>query len=78
MSEESIASPSTTDKSLDPELIYFNDECDLEIKWIYLEGHTVTFLHKNLYITYKLDKWFKDLNPYFTLGNSLFEATKLT
>ena len=48
MSEESIASPSTTDKSLDPELIYFNDECDLEIKWIYLEGHTVTFLHKNI------------------------------
>ena len=32
----------------------------------------------NLYITYKLDKWFKDLNTYFTLGNSLFEAIKLT
>ena len=32
----------------------------------------------NLCITYKLDKWFKDLNTYFTLGNSLFEAIKLT
>ena len=32
----------------------------------------------NLYITYKLDTWSKDLNTDFALGNFLFGAVKLT
>ena len=41
----------------------------------------MSFLHKNvvnLYVSYNLDEWSKDLNTHFTLGNSLFEAVKLT
>ena len=39
------------------------------------------FLYKevvNLYISYKLDEWSKDLNTDFALGNCLFGAVKLT
>ena len=32
----------------------------------------------NLYISYKLDTWSRDLSTGFTLGNCLFGATKLT
>ena len=41
----------------------------------------MSFLHKkviNLYISYTLDKWSKDLDTYFTQGHCLFEAVKLT
>ena len=46
-----------------------------------LKQNSVSFLHKNkanLYITYKLGTWPKDINTNFTLGNSLFGAVKLT
>ena len=46
-----------------------------------LKQNSVSFLHKNLvnlYITYKLDAWSKDLNTDFTLGNCLFGSVKLT
>ena len=39
------------------------------------------FLHKHvadLYITYKLDTWSRNLNTFLTLGNCLFGAAKLT
>ena len=39
------------------------------------------FIHKkvvNLYISYKLDTWLRDLHPDFTLGNCLFGAVKIT
>ena len=42
---------------------------------------SVSFLHKNvvnLYITYKLDTWSRDLNTEFILCNCLFEAIKKT
>ena len=41
----------------------------------------MSFVHKkvvNLYITYKLDTWSKDLNTNFTLGNYLFGVVKVT
>ena len=46
-----------------------------------LKQNSVSSLHKNmvnLYITYKLDAWSKDLNTDFTLGNCLFGSVKLT
>ena len=50
-------------------------------KGICLKQKSVSFLHKNvvnLCISYTLDKWSKDLETYFTLGNCLFGAVKLT
>ena len=41
----------------------------------------MSFLHKNevnLYISYELDTWPRDLNTDFILGNCLFGAVKLT
>ena len=51
------------------------------MKGICLKQKSVSLLPKkivSLYITYKLDKWSKDLNTEFTLGNWLFRAVKLT
>ena len=53
----------------------------MKFKGFHLEQGSVSFHHKNivkLYILYKLDTWSKDLNTYFTLGNCLFWAVKLT
>ena len=46
-----------------------------------LRQDSVPFLHKNvvnLYITYELDTWSRDLNIDFTLVNCLFGAVMLT
>ena len=32
----------------------------------------------NLYICYELDRWSRDIDADFTLGNCLFESVKLT
>ena len=76
MSQESIALQSTIDQSFYPEVIsLFHGKYDLKFE------RFVSFLHKNivdLYITYKLDTWSKDLNTDFKLGNYLFRAVKLT
>ena len=48
---------------------------------MFLKQDSVSFLHKNeenLYISYKLDRWTRDLNTGFTLGNCLFAAVKIT
>ena len=45
-----------------------------------MKQNIVSFLHKiilNLYITYELDAWSKDLNTDFTLRNCLFGAVDL-
>ena len=46
-----------------------------------LQQDSVTFTHgnvDNLYIVYKLDPWWKDLNTCFTLVIYLLETVKLT
>ena len=50
----------------------------VRFKGICLKENTVLFLHKivNLYISYKLDVWSKDLNTDFTPASCLFEAVK--
>ena len=53
----------------------------VKFKGICLKQKIVSFLYKkiiNLYISYKLDEWSKDLNTDFTLRNCLFGAVKLT
>ena len=57
-----------------------NLNVSLHFNGICLKQKIISFLHKNvvnLYISYKLDTWLKDLNTYFTLGNCLFGAIKL-
>ena len=36
------------------------------------------FIKNDLYISYELDTWWKDLNTDFTVGNCLFGAVKLS
>ena len=53
----------------------------MEYEGVCLKQDSVTFLQKNrvnVYITYKLDTWSKDLITDFTPGNCLFRAVKLT
>ena len=53
----------------------------VESKGICLKQGSVSFLHKNvvnLYTSYELDTWSRNLNTEFTLGNCLFGAVKLT
>ena len=53
----------------------------MDFKGIFLKQDNVSFLHKkvvNLYITWKLDTWSKDLSTNFTLGNYLFGVVKVT
>ena len=57
-----------------------NLNVSLHFNGICLKQKIISFLHKNvvnLYISYKLDTWLKDLNTDFTLGNCLFGAIKL-
>ena len=66
--------------SFKPEINYTYDQGRIEFKGICLKQDSVSFLHGNLvnlYISYKLDTWWKYLNIYFTLGNCLFEVVKL-
>ena len=48
---------------------------------ICLRQDSISFTHNNVvnfFIVCKLDTWSRDLNTDFTVGNSLFEAVKLT
>ena len=75
-------SPESIKITFSPELIdRFTRFFRMKFKGICLKQDSASFLHKNivnLYITYKLDTWSKDLNTDFTLGDSLFGAVKLT
>ena len=78
MSEESIKSPNTSDISFPPELV--KRSISSKFKRICLKQNSMSFFHKNvinLYISYKLDTWLRDLNTNFTLRNCLFRAVKL-
>ena len=49
----------------------------MEFKGIYLKQDGLSFLHinvVNLYISYKLNTWLRELSIDFTQGNSLFGA----
>ena len=73
MSPESIKNPPTSDINFSPKIIdKYKFSSRVEFKGICLKQDSASFLHKkvvNLYISYKLDAWSKDLNMDFTLGN---------
>ena len=79
MSREKIISPYKSDTNCSPE--YHSSYGIVTFKGTCLKQKSVSFLHKkvvNLYISYTLDKWSKDLPTDFMLGNCLFGAVKLT
>ena len=81
MSEESIKHPPTQDNSLAPKRVGDYKTTNEKINGNYLRQNRISFIHGkavNLYIDYKLITWSRDLSTYFTLGNCLFGAVKLT
>ena len=79
LSREKIINPYESDTKFSP--VYDSWYGLLRVIGICLKQKIVSFLHKkvvNLYISYTLDKWSKDLSTDFTLGNCLFGAVKLT
>ena len=81
MSKKTITPSSATDNSFDPDLIYIYNKGKIKLKKTCFKQETVSFIHENvvnLYISYELDKWPKDLNLNLTLDNCLFWAVKLT
>ena len=81
MSQESIKNPHTSDTTFAPKLndkYKFGEE---EFKGICLKQDSISFLSKkvvNLYISYQLDTWWKDLNTDFAVDSCLFEAVNVT
>ena len=81
MWEESLKNPSTPDNSFIPKRIDAYPLSKVKFDGNCLRKNNASFLHENvvnLYITYKLVSWSRDLNRVFTLGICLFGAVKLT
>ena len=81
MSEENVTPPFTIHCNFDLEKSYKYGKEKVKFKRICLKQDSVSVIHQkvaNLYIHYKLIKWSRDLNTYFTLIYYLFEAVKLT
>ena len=77
MSEESVTPPSTTGNSFYWEIIYNYGKGKAKFKEICLKQDSVSIFVANLYISYKLDTWSRDVNTDFTLGDYLFGAVNL-
>ena len=80
MSEESMKNTTTSDNTFDPTLI---DTCPWPVaKFIencLITNNIYNFRTLiNLYISYELDSWSRDLNTDFTLNNFLFGSVKST
>ena len=81
MPHESIKNPPTSDNSFAPKLITDYSPHRVKFNGNCLRQDSVSFLHKNvvnLYISYKLDTWSKDLSTDFTLGYLLLGAVMVT
>ena len=64
-----------------PEIIYNYGRGKIKFIRICLKQDSESFIHVNvvnIYISYELDTWLKDLNTDFTPGNCLSDAVKLT
>ena len=69
------------DISVTPKLIGDYQFKKVEFKGICSKQNSMYFLHKNvvnLYISYELDTWSRDLKTDFTLANWLFGVVKLS
>ena len=81
MWEESLKNPSTPHNSFILKRIDAYPLSKVKFDGNCLRENNASFLHENivnLYITYKLVSWSRNLNRVFTLGNCLLGAVKLT
>ena len=79
--KKSITRSSTTNKIFDSEIVYNYGKGQIKFKGICLKQDISCFIHGNvvnLYFSYELNAWSRDLNTYFTIDNCLFGAVKLS
>ena len=80
MSDESIKSPTTSNKLLDPSLGFVGTKVRVKFSGDCLKQEKTTFNHQeivNIYIVYQIEKSV-NIRSYPTLENCLFGAVKLT
>ena len=80
LSEESIENITTSDSNFAPNLINYYPLPDIKFNGHCLinNNNDASLSVVNLYICYTLDRWSRDLDTDFTLGNCLFGSVKLT
>ena len=80
LSDESIKSPSTFKKVLNPSLDFVGTKGRVKFNGHYLKQEKITFNHKktvNIHIFYEIERRV-NINSYPTLENCLFATVKLT
>ena len=80
MSDESIKSPTTSNKILNPSLYYVGTKIRVKFNGDCLKQEKITFNHGkivNIYIVYEIERSV-NISSYPTLENCLFGAVKLT
>ena len=80
MSNESIESPSTSYKVLNPSVNYVGTKARVKFNGDFLKQDKISFDHGkivNIYIVYEIDRHF-NIRSYSTLENYFFGAIKLT
>ena len=79
MLEKSIENISASDSNFASTLINYYPSPDVKFNGhCLINNSTVSIKLKNLYISYTLDRWSRDLNIDFTLNNCLVGSIKLT
>ena len=80
MSDESIKSPTTSDRLLNPSLDFVGTKARVRFSGDCLKQEKITFNHGklvNIYIVYEIEKSVT-ISSYPTLENCLFGAVRLT
>ena len=81
MSDEKVIPPYTTSKAFSPKLAWYSSRIKLNVNGSCLkQENKAAFSSKNmvnLFISYELDTWSRDLNTEFFLKDCLFGAVKL-
>ena len=77
---ENIENITTSDNTFAPNFVNFYPLSHAKFGGNCLVNSNIPVLKKviNLYISYTLDRWSRDLSTDFTLGNCLIRAVKLT
>ena len=81
MSDEKVIPPYTTSKAFSPKLAWYSSRIKLNVNGSCLkQENKAAFTSKNmvnLFISYELDTWSRDLNTEFFLKDCFFGAVKL-
>ena len=78
--QENIKNMAKSGSNFAPTFVDHHVLLDISFNGHYLINNNISIPKKalNLYICYKLNSWFRNVNTYFTLNNYLFEFVKLT